>query len=192
MERVFSTCGCCAIDGGFATAMESHGHDLSSSLWSARMLCDQPAAITAAHADFFGAGASVAITASYQASRQAFERAMPGTSAAEADALLSSSVSLAHAAKSTRRRSTAVSGAGEETGAGEGSQAQLVAASVGPYGAYMAGGQEYTGDYGAGIGAAQVEDFHRPRVAALLAAAPPPDLLAYETIPNMLEVDVYP
>jgi homocysteine S-methyltransferase len=57
----------------------------------------------------------------------------------------------------------------------------LVAASVGPYGAILAGGQEYTGDYGAAT-AAEVEAFHAPRLEALLAAGP--DCVACETIPR--------
>ena len=36
------------LDGGLATLLEAHGHDLSSALWSARLLADTPEAITAA------------------------------------------------------------------------------------------------------------------------------------------------
>ena len=59
----------------------------------------------------------------------------------------------------------------------------LVAASVGPYGAFLADGSEYRGDYG--LSEAQLMDFHRPRIAALLEAGP--DLLACETIPCFVE-----
>ena len=45
------------LDGGLATLLEAHGHDLSSDLWSARLLSDDPEAIVAAHAEFFDAGA---------------------------------------------------------------------------------------------------------------------------------------
>jgi homocysteine S-methyltransferase len=55
----------------------------------------------------------------------------------------------------------------------------LVAASVGPYGAILHDGSEYRGDYGLSEDA--LAQFHAPRMAALLAAAP--DLLACETIP---------
>ena len=55
------------LDGGLATQLEAQGHDLSSALWSARLLTDDPAAIVAAHQAFFEAGAQMAITASYQA-----------------------------------------------------------------------------------------------------------------------------
>src|SRR5664279_1767375 len=60
------------LDGGLATLLEAHGHDLTSALWSARLLVDDPGAITAAHREYFEAGAQVAITSSYQASFDGF------------------------------------------------------------------------------------------------------------------------
>ena len=60
------------LDGGLATELERQGADLSSALWSARLLVDDPAAIQAAHREFFAAGAQVAISASYQASLTGF------------------------------------------------------------------------------------------------------------------------
>ncbi|GAA3375631.1 homocysteine S-methyltransferase [Streptomyces racemochromogenes] len=58
-----------------------------------------------------------------------------------------------------------------------------VAASVGPYGALLADGSEYRGRYG--LTEAELADFHRPRIGALLAAGP--DVLALETVPDVLE-----
>ena len=52
------------LDGGLGTLLEAHGHDLSSSLWSARLLVEEPDAIRRAHAEYFAAGARVAITSS--------------------------------------------------------------------------------------------------------------------------------
>jgi homocysteine S-methyltransferase len=52
----------------------------------------------------------------------------------------------------------------------------FVAASVAPYGAALAGGQEYTGDYDVPAG------WHERRVEALIAAEP--DFLAIETQPR--------
>ena len=60
------------LDGGLATLHERHGHDLSSDLWSARLLRDDPAAIERAHREFFAAGAEVATTSSYQVSFEGF------------------------------------------------------------------------------------------------------------------------
>ena len=80
----------CRLDGGLSTELEARGHDLSSALWSARLLRDDPAAIVAAHAAFAAAGAQVATTASYQATVEGFGAA--GVDAAEARRLIASSV----------------------------------------------------------------------------------------------------
>ncbi|HBT6166621.1 TPA: homocysteine S-methyltransferase, partial [Klebsiella pneumoniae] len=60
----------------------------------------------------------------------------------------------------------------------------LVAGSVGPYGAFLADGSEYRGDYQRS--AAEFQAFHRPRVEALLDAGA--DLLACETLPSFAEI----
>ena len=41
-----------AIDGGLASELEGLGHDLSGSLWSARLIRDRPEAIVAIHAAY--------------------------------------------------------------------------------------------------------------------------------------------
>jgi homocysteine S-methyltransferase len=80
------------LDGGLATELERRGNDLSSALWSARLLADEPDEIVVAHRAFADAGAQVAITASYQASFSGL--------GAEAAALMRRSVSLAREATS--------------------------------------------------------------------------------------------
>jgi len=59
--------GVVVLDGGLATELERRGNDLSSALWSARLIEDAPGEIVAAHRAFASAGAQVAIAASYQA-----------------------------------------------------------------------------------------------------------------------------
>jgi homocysteine S-methyltransferase len=80
-------------DGGLATELEARGHDLSDDLWSARLLVDAPEEIVAVHCAFFRAGASIATTASYQASFDGF--AERGISRNDAVRLLRRSVELA-------------------------------------------------------------------------------------------------
>ena len=155
------------IDGGLGTLLEARGHDLTSSLWSARLLLDQPEVIRAAHAEFFEAGARVAITASYQVSYEALEA--EGLDPREVDLLLARSVQLAGAARAD---------------AGLNPGEAWVAASVGPYGASRADGSEYTGAYG--IGVDELRAWHRPRLRALAAAGA--DVLAVETLPSLDEV----
>jgi homocysteine S-methyltransferase len=153
------------LDGGLATLLEARGHDLSSDLWSARLLTDAPEAIVAAHAEFFDAGAQVATTASYQASFAGF--ASLGLDAAQAADLMRLSVSLARRARDEHRPDG------------------WVAASMGPYGAYLADGSEYRGDYDLDV--AGLREFHRPRLDVLAAAGAV--VLAVETIPCLAEVE---
>ncbi|MFH8252402.1 homocysteine S-methyltransferase [Microbacterium sp. B2969] len=154
------------LDGGLGTLLEARGNDLSSSLWSAQLLLDRPAEIRAAHEEFFAAGARIAITASYQVGYEALEA--EGLDPRAVDLLLIRSVQLARAARDA---------------AGLDGRA-WVAASVGPYGATLADGSEYTGDYGLTVD--ELRAWHRPRLRALAAARP--DILAIETIPSLLEV----
>jgi homocysteine S-methyltransferase len=156
------------LDGGMATELERGGADLRDALWSARLLKDDPAAIRRVHEAFFDVGADVAISASYQASFSGF--ADRGIEAEEAASLMRLSVALAREAA--------------EAAATDGPD-RLVAASVGPFGATLADGSEYRGDYGLSAGALAM--FHRPRFETLLEAEP--DLLAIETIPSIVEAE---
>ncbi len=152
-------------DGGLATELEARGHDLSDPLWSARLLADAPHEIVAVHAAYFRAGATIATTASYQASFPGF--AARGIDRSAATVLLRRSVELARAAR-------------DEAGA-----AGLVAASVGPYGAALADGSEYRGRYGLSVAA--LTRWHRPRLEILADAGA--DLLACETVPDVDEAE---
>jgi homocysteine S-methyltransferase len=153
------------LDGGLSNQLESAGHDLSDELWSARLLAERPEAVTEAHLAYFEAGASVAITSSYQATFEGF--AKHGISRERGAELLTLSVGLGREA--TRRARA------------KGVERPLwVAASVGPYGAMLADGSEYRGRYGLSVG--ELERFHRPRLEVLAAAAP--DVLALETVPD--------
>lgn len=153
------------LDGGLSNALVDRGHQLGDDLWTARLLRDDPGEIESVHRSYFAAGADVATTASYQASVPGFVAA--GLGAAEAAELIGRSVRIARAA------------ADDVPG-------RLVAASVGPYGAVLGDGSEYRGDYG--LTAAELRDFHAPRMELLVAQDP--DLLAIETIPDLHEAQV--
>ena len=114
------------LDGGLSTALEQQGADLSTSLWTARLLAEDPRRILEAHRSFFAAGAQVATTATYQASVEGFAGA--GYDEDNARRLIRSSVALAREARDE---------------AADGNSGLLVAASVGPYGAFLADGSEY-------------------------------------------------
>jgi homocysteine S-methyltransferase len=164
------TTGPWAIDGGLATELEARGHDLTGVLWSARVLAENPGEVREAHASYFRSGATIGISSSYQVSRSGFVRV--GREAATADLLLRSSVELLKQAR-------------DEVRAEGISTPMLVAASVGPYGATLHDGSEYRGNYG--LTKAELVDFHRVRLEVLARAEP--DLLAIETIPDLLEAE---
>lgn len=164
--------GTLILDGGLATLLEARGHDLSDHLWSARLLRDDPQAIVAAHTDYLEAGADCIISASYQATVPGFMRA--GLSPEEAVALMQRAVALAREARDAFWQNSGPHGARLRP---------LVAASVGPYGAYLADGSEYTGAYDLDAGALLA--FHQERWHLLAEAGP--DLMACETIPSGVE-----
>lgn len=160
------------IDGALATELERRGCDLKDDLWSAKILLEQPEFVKQVHLDYFKAGADCAITASYQATIEGF--AKRGLSRKEAMNLIQESVNIAIEARDEFWANPA-----NRTGR----EKPFVAASVGPYGAFLADGSEYRGHYG--LSEKDLMDFHRPRMQALIEAGA--DMLACETIPSLLE-----
>lgn len=161
------------LDGGLATELETQGFDIAGVLWSAALLESNPGAIVAAHRAYLDAGADCIISASYQASRQGFM--LLGMSAAAADKLIASSVKLACTARSDFLAANPAT-----------SRSPIVAASIGPYGAALADGSEYTGSYDAS--AAELREFHQSRLEILDRSGA--DVLACETIPDIVEAEV--
>lgn len=170
---------CVVLDGGLATALEAWGYVLDDRLWSAVLLRDAPDAIIAVHRAYLGAGADVITTASYQASIPGFVEW--GLSDAEAADLLARSSELALAARDAFVSD--LEGVRED----DESPRPLVAASIGPYGAYLADGSEYDGRY-QGVSRSRLEDFHARRLEILAGSGV--DLLACETIPSGAEARV--
>lgn len=171
----FAAQGFVVLDGGLATALEAAGHSLDTALWSARLLVDAADSIRAAHLAYLEAGADCITTASYQASFEGFAAA--GVGERDAEALLRRSVELAREA-----RDAFWTDAARQSGRLE----PIVAASAGPYGAYLANGSEYDGRYG--VGRTRLADFHRRRLRVLSDTSA--DLIAFETIPSLPESEV--
>ncbi len=155
------------LDGGVGTAAEDRGIDLDHHLWSAELIRTGPDTLAEVHAAFASAGARILTTASYQATPLGFARA--GISAEEGHRIIGESVRIA------RRAADRTAAPGRGT---------LVAGSVGPYGAALGDGAEYTGDYR--LTPEEFTAFHRPRIAALAEAGA--DLLAVETQPRLDEI----
>jgi homocysteine S-methyltransferase len=157
------------LDGGLATALEAKGCDLNHDLWSAKVLMEAPELIREVHLDFLESGADCICSASYQATVPGFRK--QGLTDADAGNLLVFSVELAKEARDQFWADPANR---------RGRQRPLVAASIGPFGAFLADGSEYSGTYGLSI--AEIYEFHRDRWEVLTNAGA--DLLACETIPS--------
>jgi homocysteine S-methyltransferase len=175
IERILERSPVMILDGALATELERRGLNLDDPLWSAKALVEAPGTIQRVHRDYFAAGADAAITATYQASVDGFSRRGIGRS--EAMDLMGRAVRLAASARDDfwsdpRRRADR--------------PRPLVAASIGPYGAYLADGSEYRGDYE--VDAEDLAAFHRPRLDAVVSAGA--DILACETLPCRAEAEV--
>lgn len=167
--------GTMILDGGLATALEARGCDLNHELWSAKVLLEDPDLIREVHLDFLRAGADCIASTSYQASLQGFRS--QGLSAQEGRDLLELSVRLAVEARD---------GFWAEPSNRKGREKPLVAGSVGPYGAFLADGSEYTGRYD--ISDSELFDFHEERWQFLADCGP--DIMGCETIPSLREAGV--
>ena len=129
--------GSLILDGGLASELEKMGFNLNTHLWSAQLLDSNPDAIRKVHLSYLEAGADCIITSSYQASISGFIK--KGYSQKKARLLLERSVTLANEARDEYLASSKNNKARQEQ--------PIVAACIGPYGAYMANGAEYTGYY---------------------------------------------
>ena len=154
------------LDGGLSTALENNGNKLTTSLWTGELIRTNPTQITKAHLDFINAGAQIIITSSYQLSYTGC--GVRGWSKDETDQALIASTLLAKDAVIESGKSV------------------KVAASVGPYGASLADGSEYKGNYG--VSKQVLKDFHAKRLEILISTSP--DYLALETMPDTFEVEV--
>ncbi len=160
------------LDGGLSNELERQGCDLNQKLWSAKLLESNPEAIILAHLAYLEAGAQCIITSSYQATLPGFMAI--GYDKPSASGLILKSVQLAEEARNRFLSSHPHAGK------------PLIAASIGPYGAYLADGSEYRGDYD--ISDQELSDFHEPRINLL--ANTTTDILACETIPSLREAKV--
>lgn len=160
------------VDGGLATELEWRGYDLSDDLWSAKYLLENPEAIQQVNSDYLWAGADCVVSATYQATIPGLMRR--GLTQTEAEDLLHFSVQIALEARDAFWA---------EESNHQDRLRPLVAASIGPYGAYLANGAEYTGDYD--LDAAGLADWHRERWHILANSGA--DLMACETIPSYPE-----
>ncbi|GKV48585.1 hypothetical protein SLEP1_g55385 [Rubroshorea leprosula] len=132
----------------------------------------------------------VQILLSLHHTRPLFKGLKKGFSREESEAMLRKSVEIACDARDVYTENCSKSSC---EGAGDGeilkNRPILVATSVGSYGAYLADGSEYSGNYGEAITVEVLKDFHRRRIQVLPESGA--DLIAFETVPNKIEAQAY-
>ena len=168
------------LDGAFGTEIARRGFDTDDDLWAAKALFARPELVKAVHRDYFEAGADVSTSASYQATVEGFEA--KGFTRSQSAELIRLSVRLVQEAREEFWINWQRSG-GKTVKRNR--PYPLAAASIGPYGAYLSDGSEYTGAYTADRH--ELADFHAERMALLLEAKP--DILACETLPLFREAE---
>lgn len=165
---------CMVIDGGFASQLTKHvtAPVDGDPLWSARFNATSPTAITKTHLDFLNAGADAILTNTYQASVEGYMEYLDLDRTKSID-LIKATVQLAHVA---RARFLSEMGKSNST-----IDIPWIVGSIGPYGAHLHDGSEYTGSYADYVTIDTIKNWHRTRIAAVIEAGV--DALALETIP---------
>jgi homocysteine S-methyltransferase len=160
------------LDGGLSNLLEKEGLSMDNPLWSALCLITAPEAIKKAHLSYLHSGADCLITSSYQANVSGFLN--NGYSEAEAIKAVKRTVQLAKEAILQYESDT------------DDFSKKYIAASIGPYGAFLADGSEYRGDYN--VSNSELKAFHSSRISLLENGLA--DFFACETIPSFMEAKV--
>ncbi|OLO43433.1 homocysteine S-methyltransferase, partial [Actinomyces oris] len=159
------------LDGAMGTELDARGVNTRNSLWSALALVTAPDVVREVHSDYLDAGARVITTNTYQATLPALIRS--GEDAACARRVIAAGARLA-------------TQAARQFGEEHPEEPVLVAGGLGPYGAYLADGSEYTGAYDIDIPEDPgFQEVHLPRIEVLVGEGI--DLFALETIPRLDE-----
>lgn len=171
IQNLLSETGRFVIDGSMSSALEEMGCDLNDSLWTAKMLLESPEMIKEVHKYYFRAGADCGITCTYQATVDGFMR--KGLSRKAAEDTIRNAVRLFLEAR-------------DEWWNEEEHQDRaypLCLGSVGPYGACLADGSEYRGNYG--ISRDELKDFHETQIRLVHEGGA--DVILCETVPSLEE-----
>uniref|UniRef100_A0A2A4JKR0 Hcy-binding domain-containing protein n=1 Tax=Heliothis virescens TaxID=7102 RepID=A0A2A4JKR0_HELVI len=169
------------LDGGFSTQLSCHVGTTADGdpLWSARFLQTHPDDVVNTHLDFMRAGSDVIMTNTYQASVGGFVKHL-GVTPEDGYTLMKHAVGLAKRARDTYIEECRESG--------HCAQSPLIAGSIGPYGAHLHDGSEYSGNYADVTSVDTMREWHLPRIRALVEAGV--DFLAFETIPCLKEAEM--
>lgn len=173
VQDVLEKTGIMVIDGSMGFYLDALGCDLNDNIWTAKVLAERPDMVKQVHLGYFRAGADCGITCSYQATIPGLMT--KGYTESEAEDIIASSVRVFQDARDQWW---------EEEGHAAGRAYPLCLASVGPYGAYLADGSEYRGNYR--VSDQELREFHYRRMELLWNAGA--DILLMETQPSLREV----
>ena len=160
------------LDGGLSNVLEEMGCNLEHPLWTAQLIQTNPELIIKAHLAYLKAGATCITSSGYQASIEGYMRL--GQSKINAEQFILKSLELCLKARQLFLESA------------HNNPVIHVAASMGPYGAFLADGSEYTGAYNSSDH--NLHLFHKSRIDLLQASKA--DFFAFETIPSLQELRV--
>jgi homocysteine S-methyltransferase len=162
------------IDGGFSTQLARYvGTNIDGDpLWSARFNAVQPQAVIQSHLDFLESGAEIILTNTYQASVEGYQEYLHLDRDGSVE-LIKSTVKLAHIARD------------KYLSTNKSEKKPLIFASIGPYGAHLHDGSEYTGSYENQVSATEIKKWHKVRIDACAEAGI--DGFAIETIPCLVK-----
>ncbi|KAJ1970030.1 hypothetical protein IWQ62_000235 [Dispira parvispora] len=187
------------LDGSMGSYLETHyQQDLSTKLWSTKLLHSNPHLIRQVHLDYLRAGADIISTGTYQIAehnlddleghytmRELFHQAF--RLAVESCQRLEQELQKGH--------SNTMANPNSEQVTQNRRQPPRVALSLGSFGAVVGGGAEYTGEFGCADD--QIYQFHRNRLqVALDVLAEEPQYstyvrwVAFETIPSYRELEI--
>jgi homocysteine S-methyltransferase len=159
------------LDGGLGVELEQRGFVPTTSLWSGEAIHTRPDLLVDVHRAYLDAGAEVIATATYQLSHAALREI--GYDDAAIDGIFARGVALAREAIAAYR-------AEAQTGA---SNEHLVAGSLGPYGATLGAGREFSRTPYIELDALYA--FHAERLRSMVYAGP--DIFLFETISSRAE-----
>lgn len=179
------------IDGALGTQLETKFSKLlqqdniniqTHPLWSALVLLKNPELIQEVHYDYMCSGANIITTSTYQASKRGLLEYAPGIeNDDEVNAVYDKAIELAVDARSQYLENM---GKGMNTLT---NKEIFICGSIGPFGAYLANGAEYTGKYGSHITEPQeLKKFHYD-ITSQFISNPKCDIIGFETIPNYSE-----
>ena len=168
------------IDGSYATQLSRYV-DLKIDehpLWCSGVNAKQnPEAVIQSHLDYLNAGAEYISTNTYQASIDGFKKYM-NLNEEESIEILKNTVKLAHKAREIFMDERNIPA----------SEMPKIVGLLGPYGAHLHNGSEYTGSYASYVTEEEIIEWHRPNIQSVLDAGV--DIIGFITIPCKMEAEI--